>query len=181
MSNISAGTTVGTALVNEGNTDGTLVLRTNGTTTAVTIGTDQSATFAGAATFSSTATVTGAATFSSTATVNGGLNESQVDLTGTAVDINCALGNVFALTTSGATTFNTPTNVPASGTAYGFILKITAGGTHTVDYSGLGTNVYWAGGTAPDAPASGETDVLGFLTYDGGTSWYAFLAGDAMA
>ena len=181
MSNISAGTTVGTALVSEGNTVGTLVLRTNGTTTAVTIGTDQSATFAGEATFSSTATVTGAATFSSTATVNGGLNESQVDLTGTAVDIDCALGNVFALTTSGATTFNTPTNVPASGTAYGFILKITAGGTHTVDYSGLGTNVYWAGGTAPDAPASGETDVLGFLTYDGGTSWYAFLAGDAMA
>lgn len=163
MSNISAGTTVGTALVSEGNTDGTLVLRTNGTTTAVTIGTDQSATFAG------------------TATINGGLNESQVDLTGTDPIINCALGNVFALTTSGATTLNAPTNIPASGTAYGFILKITAGGTHTVDYSGLGTNVYWAGGTAPDAPASGETDVLGFLTYDGGTSWYAFLAGDAMA
>lgn len=175
MSNISAGTTVGTALINEGNTDGTLVLRTNGTTTALTLNTDQSAVFAGAA------TVTGAATFSSTTTINAGLNEKQVALTGTAVDLDCSLGNVFALTTSGATTFNTPTNVPASGNAYGFILKLTAGGTHTVDYTGLGTNVYWAGGTAPDAPASGETDVLGFLTYDGGTSWYAFLAGDAMA
>ena len=169
MSKISAGITTLTALQSEADVTGELQLRTNGTTTALTLGTDQAATFAGAA------------TFSSTATVNGGLNENQVDLTGTAVDINCALGNVFALTTSGATTFNTPTNVPASGTAYGFILKITAGGTHTVDYSGLGTNVYWAGGTAPDAPASGETDVLGFLTYDGGTSWYAFLAGDAMA
>lgn len=169
MSNISAGTTVGTALVNEGNTDGTLVLRTNGTTTAVTIGTDQSATFAGEA------------LFQGNAEVRGGLYENQQGLTGTSITIDAATGNVFSLTTSGATTFNAVTNVPVSGTAYGFILHITAGGTHTVDYSGLGTNVRWAGGTAPDAPASGETDVLGFLTYDGGTNWYAFLAGDAMA
>jgi len=41
MSTISAGTTVGTALVNTGDTTGTLVLQTNGTTTAVTIGTNQ--------------------------------------------------------------------------------------------------------------------------------------------
>jgi len=168
MSNISAGTTVGTALVNEGNTDGTLVLRTNGTTTAVTIGTDQSATFAGAA------------TFSSTATVSGGLNESQVDITDASPVIDCSAGNVFAITTTGNPVAFTASNVPASGTAYGFILKITASGTVTVNYAGLGT-LYWAGGTAPDAPASGETDVLGFLTYDGGTNWYGFLAGDAMA
>ena len=168
MSNISAGTTVGTALVSEGNTDGTLVLRTNGTTTAVTIGTDQSATFAGAA------------TFSSTATVNGGLNESQVDITDASPVIDCSAGNVFAITTTGNPVAFTASNVPASGTAYGFILKITASGTVTVNYAGLGT-LYWAGGTVPDPPASGETDVLGFLTYDGGTSWYAFLAGDAMA
>ena len=35
MSSISAGTTIGTALVSEGTTDGTLVLKTNGTTTAL--------------------------------------------------------------------------------------------------------------------------------------------------
>jgi hypothetical protein len=48
MSSISAGTTLGTGLVSEGDTTGELVLKTNGGTTAVTIGTDQSVAFAGA-------------------------------------------------------------------------------------------------------------------------------------
>lgn len=162
MSNISSGITVGTALVNEGNTDGTLVLRTNGTTTALTLGTDQSATFAGKA------------------TISGGLNENQVDLTGTSPVIDCSAGNVFALTTSGSPTSLTASNVPTTGTAYGFILKLTAGGSHTIDYSGLGT-VRWQGGVIPTPPALGETDILGFITYDAGSTWYGFLAGDAMA
>ena len=42
------------------------------------------------------------------------------------------------------------------------------------------TSVDWAGGTAPDAPAVGETDVLVFYTEDGGTTYYGFQAGDAM-
>jgi hypothetical protein len=41
MSIIAAGTTTNTALVSTGNTDGSLVLQTNGTTTAVTIDTSQ--------------------------------------------------------------------------------------------------------------------------------------------
>lgn len=104
-------------------------------------------------------------------------DETYVALSGTTPAVDCAAGNVFSLSTTGNTTF-TFTNPPASGTGYGFILKITAGGTHTITYP---ASVDWAGATAPDAPASGETDVLGFLTYDGGTTWYGFLAGDAMA
>jgi hypothetical protein len=46
MSSISAGLSDGTALVSTGDTTGELVLKTNGGTTAVTIGTDQSVTFA---------------------------------------------------------------------------------------------------------------------------------------
>ena len=42
-------------------------------------------------------------------------------------------------------------------------------------------SVDWAGGTAPDAPADGETDVLSFYTTDGGTTYYGFQVGDAMA
>ena len=41
--------------------------------------------------------------------------------------------------------------------------------------------VDWPSATAPDAPADGETDVLAFYTDDGGTNWYGFQAGDAMA
>jgi len=103
-------------------------------------------------------------------------NETYVALTGTTPAVDCETGNVFALSTTGSTTF-TFTNPPASGTGYGFTLKVTAGGTHTLTWP---ASVDWAGATAPDAPASGETDVLGFLTYDGGTTWYGFLAGDAM-
>jgi len=104
-------------------------------------------------------------------------NETYSALSGTSPAVNCESGNVFSLSTSGNTTF-TFTNPPASGTAYGFTLKVTAGGTHTLTWP---SSVDWAGGTAPDAPASGETNVLVFITYDGGTTWYGFQAGAALA
>jgi hemin uptake protein HemP len=104
-------------------------------------------------------------------------NETYAALSGTSPAVNCETGNVFALSTSGNTTF-TFTNPPASGTAYGFTLKVTAGGTHTLTWP---SSVDWAGGTAPDAPASGETNVLVFITHDGGTTWYGFQAGAALA
>ena len=103
-------------------------------------------------------------------------NETYVSLSAaSSVAIDCETGNVFALTTGQNTTF-TFTNPPASGTAYGFTLKLTAGGGHTITYP---NSVDFAGGTAPDAPASGETDVLVFITVDGGTNWYGALAIDA--
>ena len=103
-------------------------------------------------------------------------NETFVTLTAAAtVDVDCETGNVFALTTDQNTTF-TFSNPPASGTAYGFMLRLTAGGTHTITYP---ASVDWAGATAPDAPDSGETDVLVFTTTDGGTTWYGALAIDA--
>ena len=104
-------------------------------------------------------------------------NETYAALSGTSPAVNCHNGNVFSLSTSGNTTF-TFTNPPASGTAYGFTLKVTAGGTHTLTWPGT---VDWAGGSAPDAPASGETNVLVFITYTGGTTWYGFQAGAALA
>ena len=42
-------------------------------------------------------------------------------------------------------------------------------------------SVDWPSGTAPTAPASGETDVYTFYTTDGGTTYYGFQVGDAMA
>jgi hypothetical protein len=43
------------------------------------------------------------------------------------------------------------------------------------------SSVKWAGGTAPTAPANGETDVYTFYTDDGGTTYYGFQVGDALA
>lgn len=102
-------------------------------------------------------------------------NESYVSLSGTTPSVDCEAGNVFALSTTGNTTF-TFSNPPASGTAFGFVLRLTAGGSHTISWP---ASVDWPAATAPDAPASGETDILTFFTTDGGTTWYGNRAIDA--
>jgi sugar lactone lactonase YvrE len=68
--------------------------------------------------------------------------------------------------------------------------SVAGGGNRITQYStsssALATiawpsSVKWAGGTAPSAPASGAKDVYNFFTLDGGTTYYGFQAGDAMA
>lgn len=106
--------------------------------------------------------------------------ETVIALSGTTPTVDCDEGNTFTLSTSGNTTFTfSYAGVQlTTDDAYAFTLRVTAGGTHTLTWP---ASVDWAGGTAPDAPASGETDVFVFLTTDGGTNWYGFRAGDAMA
>ena len=101
--------------------------------------------------------------------------ETVGDITSSTLDLST--GNVFsdAPATSPTYVFSNP---PASGTAYGFTLKVTPSATVTVTWP---ASVDWAGGTAPDAPASGATNVYSFYTQDGGTTYYGFLAGGAMA
>ena len=106
--------------------------------------------------------------------------ETVVALSGTTPTVDCDEANSFTLTTSGNTTFTfdySGVNLTTDD-SYGFTLKVTAGGTHTLTWP---ASVDWPGGTAPDAPASGETDVFVFYTVDGGTNWYGFQAGDALA
>ena len=105
---------------------------------------------------------------------NASIREKQVAVA--AVDIDLSLGNYYTKTISATTTF-TVSNVPASGTAASFILDLTNGGSQTVNFM---TGIKWAGGTAPTLTASGR-DVLGFFTYDGGTTWNGFVLGKAMA
>jgi len=101
--------------------------------------------------------------------VNGGtrttfLVESEVSLSGTAIDVST--GGYFAKTISGSTTF-TVANVPSSGNGISFILDLTNGGSAAITWW---SGVKWANGTAPTLTAAGR-DVLGFYTYDGGTTW----------
>jgi hypothetical protein len=91
--------------------------------------------------------------------------------------LDLSTGNVFSDAPAANVTYAF-SNPPASGTAYGFTLKVTPSGTYTVTWP---ASVDWAGGAAPDAPASGETDVYAFYTQDGGTTYFGFQAGDAMA
>ena len=157
---------------------------TGGTLTGALGGT--AATFAGqvsAGNLTTSGTLNGGALTATSGDISGefiadSYNDTYVTLTAAAaVTVNCQAGNMFALTTSTGTTF-TFSNPPANNTGYGFTLKLTAGGTHTITWP---TTVDWADGTAPDAPATGTTSVLVFITHTGGTTWYGFQAGAAMA
>jgi len=106
-----------------------------------------------------------------------GIDNTSAALSGTTPSVDVGARDTYTLTTSGNTTF-TFTGVPSSGQVGTFSLIITAGGTHTLTWP---ASVDWAGGAAPAAPASGEVDVYTFMTVNGGTTWYGFLAGDAMA
>jgi len=97
-------------------------------------------------------------------------------LSGTTPTITAHTHSSFSLTTSGNTTFTFSVGSLGTGYLIGFVLKLTSGGSHTITYP---NTVDFAGGTAPDAPASGETDILVFTTIDGGTNWYGARAIDA--
>ena len=100
--------------------------------------------------------------------------ETKAAMAAHAVDLS--LGNVQTYTLSGNQTL-TFTSPPASGTSGSFTLILTNGGSATLTWP---TSVDWAGGSAPGLTSSG-IDVLTFTTIDGGTIWYGFLAGAAMA
>ena len=93
-----------------------------------------------------------------------------------AHDVDLSLGNVQTYTLSGNQTL-TFSNPPASGTSGSFTLILTNGGSATLTWP---TSVDWAGGSAPSLTSSG-IDALVFTTIDGGTIWYGFAAGLAMA
>ena len=93
----------------------------------------------------------------------------RVDLGNTtgSVTINSELGNFFTARSTGTTTW-TFSNPPSGARAGGFIIELTNGGSQTQNWPT--PNTKWPGGTAPTLTTSG-TDVLVFITDDGGTIW----------
>ena len=106
---------------------------------------------------------------------DGSLREDYDALSGTSPTCNVNNGGAFSLTMSGNTTFTF--SGATSGMSSGFILQLTGnGGTVTWPAS-----VDWAGGTAPDAPASGESNLYAFYSRDGGSNWIGILSSAAYA
>jgi len=93
-----------------------------------------------------------------------------------AKTIDLTLGNSVTATTTGATTW-TFSNPAASDELSSFSIKLINGGSATQTWP---TTVDWPSATAPTLTTSG-TDVLVFITCDGGTTWYGFVAGLALA
>ena len=110
-------------------------------------------------------------------------NEAYVAVTssGAATTVNCETGNSFSHTLTENTTF-TFSNPPASGTSYSFSIEIiqdASASGYTVTWP---TSVDWPAATAPTLTATASAkDVFVFTTRDGGTNWYGFTAGQALA
>jgi hypothetical protein len=113
-------------------------------------------------------------------TLADGLNEGFATVTsssGTAT-VNCRTATVFSITLSENTTF-VFSNPPSSGTAYGMTLKVVQDSTaRTVTWPAA---VKWPIAASPTvSTGSGNVDIFAFLTHDGGTTWYGFVAGKDM-
>ena len=90
--------------------------------------------------------------------------------------IDLTAGNSVTATAGGAITW-TFSNPTASDELCGFVLKLVNGGSATQTWP---ASVDWPSATAPTLTTSG-TDVLVFITCDGGTTYYGFTAGLALA
>ena len=110
-------------------------------------------------------------------------NETYLAVTssGAAVTVNCETGNSFSHTLTESTTF-TFSSPPASGTAYSFSIEIIQDASASGFTVTWPSSVDWPSGTAPTLTATASAkDVFVFTTRDGGTNWYGFTAGLALA
>ena len=105
---------------------------------------------------------------------------AAVTSTSNATTIDCEAGNSFSHTLTENTTF-TFSNPPASGTSFAFTLKIVQDASasgYTVTWP---ASVDWPSATAPTLTATASAvDVFVFYTHDGGTTFYGFVAGQAL-
>ena len=116
-------------------------------------------------------------TFTANQTFDNGIIE-EYNATGTsgAVTVDLDTGNNFSTAMAGAVTY-TFSNAATSGKVSAFTLKVVNDG-NAITWP---TSVDWPAATAPTLSASGATDYFVFITHDGGTTWYGFTAGQAMA
>jgi len=121
-----------------------------------------------------TADANGVVTFN-----NSKIEESTaVSSSSNAATLNLRDSDNFTHTLSENVTY-TFSNPAASGKVSAFTLKVTQDSTaRTITWP---TSVDWASATAPTlTTTSGAVDVFAFVTYDGGTIYYGFTAGQAM-
>ena len=90
------------------------------------------------------------------------------DLGGGTDAIDLTAGNSVTATVSTSTQTFTFSNPTGSDECCSFVLKLVNGGSQTVNWP---SSVDWAGGSAPTLTTSG-TDILVFITWDGGTIWH---------
>jgi hypothetical protein len=116
-------------------------------------------------------------------TFDNGISEEYTAVTSTsnATTVNLQDGTNFSHTLTENTTF-TFSNPAASGKSSSFTLKLVQDASasgYTVTWP---TAVDWPAATAPTLTATASAvDYFVFITHDGGTTWYGFTAGQALA
>ena len=111
-------------------------------------------------------------------------NETYAAVTSSsgAVAFDCHTGNTFSHTMTEAVTSSAFNNPPASGTAYTMSVEIIQDSGASAYGFAWPTSVDWPAATAPTITATASAkDVFVFTTRDGGTTWYGFTAGQALA
>tara|TARA_A100001388_G_scaffold163876_1_gene122367 strand:+ start:732 stop:1910 length:1179 start_codon:yes stop_codon:yes gene_type:complete len=149
-----------------------IIITGQGSTNDVTIKNDADATVIAIPTGGTTTTFTGSV---KPLTYHETRPTPDTAVTGTKT-VDLSTGNVFEHTFTGNVTY-TFSNPPASGTAYGFTLKITqgSGGSKIVTWP---ASVKWTLGVpAVLSTGAGDVDVFTFFTTDGGTTYYGFTVG----
>ena len=111
------------------------------------------------------------------------LNENAESITsssGTAtIDLSSAANFTHTLTEDVTYTFSNPAS---SGTATAFTLKVTQDSGASEYAITWPSSVDWPDGTAPTLTATASAvDYFVFITTDGGTTYYGFTAGQALA
>ena len=113
-------------------------------------------------------------------TFDNGIVEESTAITSSSnaatLDLHTGTNFTHTLTENVTYTFS---NSGAVGRASAFTLKVTQDSTaRTITWP---SSVDWKNATAPTlSTASGAVDVFVFITYDGGTTYYGFAAGQAM-
>lgn len=102
--------------------------------------------------------------------------KNSVTISTNVLTLDLSTGNHFTCPLNANITTLTISNPPASGKAGALTIAFTADGTaRTITWP---ASVKWPSGVAPTPTSTNnKVDVFTLLTYDGGTTWYGFNAG----
>jgi hypothetical protein len=121
--------------------------------------------------------------------MNGGYSEAGATASQATntITFNAALGNTQKFVPSAVTNTVNFTNINTTSTQctsatliflHGATPYGLTTGTFSVQLAGVTKTVKWSGGSAPVLTnTANKTDILNFLTYDGGTTWLGFVGG----
>ena len=101
--------------------------------------------------------------------------KTSPSISANTLTIDCSVGNAFSVNLNSNITTLTFTNVPSADISYGLSMHVNINGSYTISWP---ASVKWPANTAPTLTTTvGKVDTFILNTFDAGTSWYAFTAG----